>query len=65
MEGKAEVFGPEENGRFAKYTLWNINLYLSLFGARTLFTGIMVFGIHILSVKIFRFLQILMSILEI
>lgn len=33
MEGKAEVFGPEENGRFAKYTLWNINLYLSFFGA--------------------------------
>lgn len=32
LEGKAEVFGPEENGRFAKYTLWNIRLYLSLFG---------------------------------
>ncbi|MCK5129382.1 MAG: SGNH/GDSL hydrolase family protein [Clostridiales bacterium] len=28
LEGKAEVFGPEENCRFAKYTLWNVKPYL-------------------------------------
>lgn len=32
LDGKAEVNGPEENCRFAKFTLWNVNLYMSLWG---------------------------------
>ena len=30
--GKAEVWGPEENCRFAKYTLWNIDRWLDMDG---------------------------------
>lgn len=32
LTGRAEVNGPEENCRFAKYTLWNVNIYMKLFG---------------------------------
>lgn len=32
LEGKAEVVAPEENGRFAKYTLWGVNLWLKELG---------------------------------
>lgn len=32
LEGTAEVMGPEDNGRFAKYTLWYINVWLDEFG---------------------------------
>ncbi|WP_217558027.1 GDSL-type esterase/lipase family protein [Paenibacillus sp. GbtcB18] len=28
LEGQAEVVGPEENGRFAKHTLWGANLWI-------------------------------------
>ncbi|MNI18045.1 GDSL-like Lipase/Acylhydrolase [compost metagenome] len=30
--GQALVAGPEDNGRFSKYTLWGINLWLQEFG---------------------------------
>jgi hypothetical protein len=32
LSGAAEVFGPAENCRFAVYTLWNINAWLTSFG---------------------------------
>lgn len=32
LEGKAEVVFPEENGRFSKYTLWAINLWMNELG---------------------------------
>ena len=28
LDGKAEVVGPDDNCRFAKYTLWNMSIYL-------------------------------------
>ncbi|MGM0879614.1 MAG: hypothetical protein ACQEXQ_01060 [Bacillota bacterium] len=28
LRGKAEVVAPEENGRFAKHTLWGVNLWI-------------------------------------
>jgi len=28
LQGLAEVVAPEENGRFAKYTLWGVNLWI-------------------------------------
>jgi len=32
LNGKAEVYFPEENGRFAKHTLWGVNLWIKEFG---------------------------------
>jgi len=32
LEGRAEVWGPEENCCFAKYTLWYINEWIEAFG---------------------------------
>ena len=32
LEGKAEVVGPSDNCRFAKYTLWYINEWVNTFG---------------------------------
>lgn len=32
LRGAAEVVGPEENGRFSKYTLWGVNLWLKELG---------------------------------
>ena len=32
LRGEAEVVGPEDNGRFAKYTLWGVNGWLREFG---------------------------------
>lgn len=32
LEGKAEVVAPEENCRFAKYTLWNVDQWLVAYG---------------------------------
>jgi hypothetical protein len=28
LRDRAEVVGPEDNGRFSKYTLWGINLWI-------------------------------------
>lgn len=32
LQEEAEVVGPEENGRFSKYTLWGVNLWLDQLG---------------------------------
>lgn len=32
LHSKAEVVAPEENGRFAKHTLWGVNLWIKEFG---------------------------------
>ncbi|MEZ0537663.1 SGNH/GDSL hydrolase family protein [Caldicellulosiruptoraceae bacterium PP1] len=32
LKGLAEVVAPEENGRFAKYTLWGVNLWIKELG---------------------------------
>lgn len=32
LKEEAEVVGPEENGRFSKYTLWGVNLWLDQYG---------------------------------
>lgn len=32
LSGAAEVVAPEENGRFSKYTLWGVNLWLKELG---------------------------------
>jgi len=33
LAGKAEIWGPEENCRFAKYTLWNCGQWFDMAGA--------------------------------